>query len=84
MTTERVLKNIKRLARNSIKKIRALVTDYGTTDLASFINSSGVPVEDIYRRKGITWTTLLRDEKLLPSAPANEHEEFLLSEVTLV
>ena len=84
VTTERVLKNIKRLARSSIKKIRALVTDYGTTDLASFINSSGVPVEDIYRRKGITWTTLLRDEKLLPSAPANEHEEFLLSRIRVL
>lgn len=84
VTTDRVLKNIKRLARNSIKKIRALITDYGTTDLASFINSSGVPVEDIYRRKGITWTTLLRDENLLPSGPASEHEEFLLSRIRVL
>ncbi|MHA7726496.1 DUF3427 domain-containing protein [Corynebacterium hesseae] len=84
VTTDRVLKNIKRLARNSIKKIRALITDYGTTDLASFINSSGVPVEDIYRRKGITWTRLLRDENLLPSGPASEHEEFLLSRIRVL
>lgn len=41
-------------------------------------------MEDIYRRKGITWTRLLRDENLLPSGPASEHEEFLLSRIRVL
>lgn len=81
VTTERILANVKRLARNSIKKIRAQISEHGTTDLSAFLHTSDIPVEDIYRRKGISWTTLLRDENLLPSPVEDEVESFLLSRI---
>ena len=83
-TTDRVLANVRRLARNSVKKIRALVSEQNTTDLAAFVDRSGVPVEDIYRRKGITWTTLLRDVNLAPEGSAVEMEAFLLSRIRVL
>lgn len=84
MTTDRVLANVKRLARNSVKKIRSQVSEHGTIDLAAFLRESNIPLEDIYRRKGISWTTLLRDEKLLPASDEDCEEAFLLSRIRVL
>ncbi|OFR67020.1 DUF3427 domain-containing protein [Corynebacterium sp. HMSC078H07] len=84
VTTDRVLANVKRLARNTVKKIRSQISEHGTTDLAAFIHASNIPLEDIYRRKGISWTTLLRDEKLLLPSNEDSEESFLLSRIRVL
>lgn len=76
-TTEQVLANVKRIARNSSKKILSLVSELKTTNLREFLDDSGVPIEDIYRRKGKTWTTYLR-EAGLKDGESSQQEEFLL------
>ncbi|MDO5031998.1 DUF3427 domain-containing protein [Corynebacterium sp.] len=77
-TTEQVLKNVKRISRNSVKKIRSLVAEIKTTSLMHFLEESGLSLSDIYRRKGITWTNYLNDTGLASASPSEE-ESFLLS-----
>lgn len=80
VTKERVLRNVKRVSGNSITKVRGLVQREATTDLARFLENSGLSLEDIYRnRKHGGWTRILRSQGLL-SAPnhPNEMEDFLL------
>lgn len=75
VTQEEVLRNVKRYTRNSMRKIRNLISSEATTDLSAFIENTSIPIEDIYRSNKVSWTTLLRDEKLLPPAPSNDDAE---------
>ena len=75
---EEVLKNVKRFTRNSMKKIRQLVASEATTELSTFIRNTSVPLEDIYRSNKVSWTTLLRDEKLLSDAVRDPETEIML------
>jgi superfamily II DNA or RNA helicase/HKD family nuclease len=78
VSQEEVLKNVKRFTRNSMRKIRQLVASEATTDLSTFIRNTSVPLEDIYRSNKISWTTLLRDEKLLPDASEDPETEIMI------
>ena len=83
MTQERVLRNVKRVSRNSIVKIRSLVQQEATTDLSEFLFSTGLILEDLYRNKTDGgWTRLLRSQDLIskPASPS-EFEDFLLGRV---
>lgn len=78
--TTQVLRNIAQLSRTSRRRLTALVQQEGTTDLAVFLHDTHVPVEDIYRLKGSSWSGLLHDVGLRPrsSAPDNGIEDVLL------
>lgn len=83
VTQERVLRNVKRATRNSIRKYRALVQQEATRDLSRFLANTGLELEDLYRNKSEGgWTRLLRSQKLIP-APENPAatEDFLLGRV---
>ena len=83
VTQERVLRNVKRVSRNSIVKIRSLVQQEATTDLSEFLFSTGLILEDLYRNKTDGgWTRLLRSQDLIPKpASPSEFEDFLLGRV---
>lgn len=83
VTKERVLRNVKRVAGNSITKVRALAQQEATTDLASFLENTGLALEDIYRnRKDGGWTRILRSQALLPSPELrDDDEDFLLGRI---
>lgn len=81
VTQERVLRNVKRVAGNSIVKIRALVQQEATTDLSAFLSNTGLALEDLYRnKKDGGWTRLLRSQNLLPQS-SDPSEDFLLGRV---
>ena len=81
VSTQRILKNLRKVARNTLPKLRALASNTGTRSLKEFIASTGIPLEDIYRsREGGGWTRILRSVNLLPQpSEHDEVEEFLLS-----
>lgn len=83
VTQERVLQNVKRVAGNSIVKIRELVQQEATTDLSSFLANTGLSLEDLYRnRTDGGWTRLLRSQDLLPvPETVPELEEFFLTRI---
>lgn len=79
VSQERVLQNVKRFTENSVNKIKLLMSDEKTTDLSRFIEHTGIPIEDIYRRRKTSWTTLLREVDLLPApVSGSSTEDFLL------
>lgn len=83
VTQDRVLRNVKRISGSSIVKLRRLVQQEATTDLSTFLDNTGVALEDLYRnRTDGGWTRLLRSQGLL-SEPAEESEveNFLLSRI---
>lgn len=82
VSQDEVLKNVKQFTRNTLAKIRRLVTDEATTDLSRFIRNTSIPLEDIYRRPKTSWTTILRSEDLIesPDSP-DEMEMFLLGRI---
>ncbi|WP_246819525.1 DUF3427 domain-containing protein [Corynebacterium sp. HMSC034E11] len=83
VTQERVLQNVKRVAGNSIVKIRELVQQEATTDLSSFLANTGLSLEDLYRNRADGgWTRLLRSQDLLPvPETVPEREEFFLTRI---
>ena len=83
VTQERVLRNVKRATRSSIRKYRALVQQEATRDLSRFLANTGLELENLYRNKSEGgWTRLLRSQNLIP-APENPEatEDFLLGRV---
>lgn len=83
VTQERVLRNIKKVSRNTIVKIRSLVHQEATTDLSRFLANTSLELEDLYRnRTDGGWTRLLRSEKLLPEpVDPPSLEDFLLTRI---
>ena len=79
-TTEQVLRNVKKISRNSLRKVRALLSEIRTTDLKEFLEESNLQLEDIYRPSKYSWTRLLREEGLIQQN-ANETETFLLNRI---
>lgn len=76
---ERVLENARRAASSNLRKLRFLVSRERATDLSRFLAATGLNLEDIYRPKDSSWTTLLRYAKLLPTPdPVSPVEAFLL------
>lgn len=77
-----VLKNVKRVSRSTLTKIRSLIKQEGTTSLPGFLQATGIPIEDIYRSNGSSWTKLLRDAGLVEAPPhPDETEELLLRSI---
>lgn len=79
-TTEQVLRNVKKISRNSLRKVRALLSEIRTTDLKEFLEEANLQLEDIYRPSKYSWTRLLREEGLIQQN-ASETEAFLLNRV---
>ncbi len=82
-TTEQVLRNVRRVSKNSLRKLRHLLSEIRTTDLAEFLDEANLELEDIYRPSKNSWTRLLRDEGLLdfPGDPGDPTEDFLLARI---
>lgn len=79
-TTEQVLRNVKKVSRNSLRKVRALLSEIRTTNLKEFLEDSNLQLEDIYRPSKYSWTRLLREEGLLQQN-TDETESFLLNRI---
>ena len=78
VSQEQVLANVKRATKNSLKTIRNRMTDEATTSLAHFIDQTGVPLQEIYRRDKVSWTSLLVDTELIKrDSPAGTEQYFL-------
>lgn len=75
---DEVLKNVKRFTRTSSRRLRQLISDEATTYLSRFIEHTSIPVGDIYKKKKQSWTTLLRQERLLPGLGDPHPDELLL------
>lgn len=80
VSQEQILANVERATKNSLKTIRNRMTDEGTKDLAQFIVKTGIPLQNIYWKRGskISWTSLLADTKILDRKRPTGDEEFLL------
>lgn len=82
VTQQRVLKNIKRAAKNSVVRLRTLLQQEATTDLSRFLANTNVELEEIYRSRDLGgWTRLLRSVRLLPEVEESELETFLFSRI---
>lgn len=78
VSQEQVLANVKRATKNSLKTIRNRMTDEATKSLAQFVDSTGIPLQEIYRRDKISWTSLLSDTNLIKRpAPTGDEQYFL-------
>lgn len=75
----RVLENVKKATRSTVRKLRSLAAQERTTDLAKFLYATGLENEEVYRPTGSSWTALLRHTQLIDSpATENSQESFLL------
>lgn len=83
VTQDQVLKNIRSASANSLKKIKALVAEIGTTNLTGFLNEAGISITDIYRYRNsnqYSWTRFLREANLI-GGQTDETEQFLLKRI---
>ena len=79
VSQELVLANVKRATKNSLKTIRNRMTDEETTSLAHFIDQTGVPLQEIYRRDKVSWTSLLVDTDLIKRDSPTGNEQYFLN-----
>lgn len=79
VSQEQVLANVKRATKNSLKTIRNRMTDEETTSLAHFIDQTGVPLQEIYRRDKVSWTSLLVDTDLIKRDSPTGNEQYFLN-----
>jgi superfamily II DNA or RNA helicase/HKD family nuclease len=75
-----VLENIRSQIANRWQQMVAELRSCGESDLAGFLEESGVELSDILRKGRHSWTQLRRDAGL-PTAPGSELEEALLRRV---
>lgn len=79
VSQDQVLANVKRATRNSLKTIHNRMTDETTTNLAEFIDNTGIPLSEIYRRDKVGWTTLLIDTGLVRRHDPSADELYFLN-----
>lgn len=79
VSQEQVLQNVKRASSISAKALRGRITDVATTGLSIFLEETGLDIDDVYRRKDLNWTSLLRSVHLSKVEMPSAEEKHLLN-----
>ncbi|MHD0187480.1 DUF3427 domain-containing protein [Corynebacterium diphtheriae] len=79
LTKEQVLKNLKQVTRTTSKRMISLTGEIGSTSLRKFIDSTGIPVMDVYRPKDYSWNFYLGQADLADKA--DPRKDLLLNRV---